>query len=155
VTYEPQPGELVLVRGEIRGKHTRNIDEILGWTVLVVNEVDGENYIDVRAADVVGPATPTAGEDDPANTETWWARAMGAEMALRVAETERDALQTRIDAAFLALDAWGPIEDADEDVRAVYAALTAPTEGDGPKTYTTGFDRPVVWPAPTKGDGDE
>ena len=36
----------------------------------------------------------------------------------------------RIDAAFLALDAWGPIEDADEDVQAVYRALSA--GGGGP-----------------------
>jgi len=151
VTYEPQPGDQVLVKGTVTGVFPQ------GVTQVHVGNSDMSAF--VEPADVVGPATPTAG-DESADLKSIYEsrqRFKNAEIdrlraALRVAEAneeamretsvqalgglqncmaERDALQTRIDAAFLALDAWGPIEDADEDVRAVYAALTAPTEGDG------------------------
>jgi hypothetical protein len=99
MTYEP--GQQVLVRGQIRGKHSRNIDEILGWTVAIVGDFGQIALIDVAAADVVGPATPDEGLlHQLAATEgvlaTVEAERDEARAALAAAEAERDALRTRI-----------------------------------------------------------
>jgi hypothetical protein len=60
MTYEP--GQQVLVRGEIRGKHTRNIDTLLAWSIKFLDEDDRPHLIDVRPADVVGPAPASPDE---------------------------------------------------------------------------------------------